>query len=73
MGFAAYTDTRVCRNCNEVVDVITGIVDSEGAHLAGEVNKCPVCNSAVAERWVNHECPKCKNVMIKDGSIMLWD
>jgi DNA-directed RNA polymerase subunit RPC12/RpoP len=88
-GFSAVTDTYICRNCREIVDVLVG-VDGETYTIeeakniktpnrtSGNFYKCPKCKSDIhIIKWNTKRkpCPRCMGTLIldKEGNYILWD
>jgi hypothetical protein len=77
-GMVAVVETRVCRACNTVGDVLIGQYGNEGPTGDPDYDKdldhCPMCNSADTHPWPKHRpCPKCGKRMTKGPEAMLWD
>ncbi|OHB44928.1 MAG: hypothetical protein A2178_02385 [Planctomycetes bacterium GWC2_49_10] len=78
-GFEIFTETKVCLNCKEVMDVGTDVVkDMKSAKrikrdLAKSKPHCPVCGSEKIRPWKDCTCPKCGGKMKKGALAYLWD
>lgn len=77
-GFVALTQTKVCQDCREVVDVLIGkaMDPSAGKDTAIPRTKqeCPVCEGHSLKVWRGNTCPKCGTKMKKGGgAVCLWD
>jgi len=76
MGMLVKTDTFICLNCNEVVDVVTEYCIDETPDESS-IGKCPECNSSkYLKKWDNKKrpCPKCDGKLKKSFIRMTeWD
>ena len=78
-GFEIFTETKVCLNCKEVMDVGTDIVkDMKSAKkikrsLTKLKPRCPECGSVKIQPWEDCTCPKCGEKMRKGALAYLWD
>jgi len=77
-GMCAVVETRVCRSCRSVVDVLIGRHGREGPtgdpEYDEDMGKCPECGSPAVGPWSRHRpCPKCGSRMFKGETYALWD
>lgn len=81
-GFENITDTFICTDCKELVDIVVDNVETETIvewmqDVRKEEIKCPVCYGTNLEKWdINTQnCPKCNEKMKIDnnGAFMCWD
>lgn len=77
-GFIAFTQTKVCQNCRQVVDVLTGKATKLSAAQAIIIPKakqeCPACKGHDLKAWKGRLCPKCGGKMALGlGPICMWD
>ena len=63
-GIFTVYQTKVCKTCIDVVDVLIGFNRREGPcgnpKYDKDLNKCPECNGTDLKRWYGSQCPKCK-------------
>ncbi|GAB4282963.1 MAG: hypothetical protein Kow0068_07740 [Marinilabiliales bacterium] len=76
MGLVEKTNTVICYNCNELVDIVTEYYTK--VILTDNINKCPKCGSTeYLKEWDNKKrlCPKCNGAMIisPNTEITIWD
>ena len=77
-GFHATVKTMVCRDCNDVFDVLVGAFGKVGKTGDPEYDRdmghCPECSGENLEEWPRHRpCPKCGGRMRKQGFVTMWD
>jgi hypothetical protein len=74
-GMIAVTETMVCENCQELVDVQVGYaLPLYHGEWDKNMTRCPVCHSDDVTPWEKGwPCPKCGKRMVKGGSVCLWD
>jgi DNA-directed RNA polymerase subunit RPC12/RpoP len=81
-GFEVITDSFVCNQCKEIVDIVIDNVDEEFIHdwTREAINReivCPKCNSLDIKKWdvQSRICPKCNSEMeVKlSGEFIYWD
>ncbi len=75
MGFLIKTDTVLCENCKEIVDIITEYcIDEEDK---SDIGKCPKCDSdKFIKKWDNEKrpCPKCSGKLEDSRELLeMWD
>jgi hypothetical protein len=77
MGFAVRTQTMICADCKEVVDVVIGApmpdipLDDEIKDIIG---KCSTCKGIHVTKWPESQpCPKCNSSMEQGEMTILWD
>lgn len=72
-GFMCITETMICNNCMELVDVIIE-AQPHAQHLDKFVGLCPNCSTSNVQKWPQDgPCPKCKNEMEQGKLISFWD
>ncbi len=77
-GFDAFTETCLCEDCHELVDVFTGSrcreTPTDGSGKENDMNRCPQCESEQITAWpASNPCPKCGSEMKKGELVLLWD
>lgn len=76
-GFVIFTETKVCQDCRELMDVVVANEQSiDGSKLANvpkSEQKCPKGKSHKLKVWKPHVCPKCGDKMTRGALICLWD
>lgn len=77
-GFVAFTQTKVCQDCKQVVDILIGKAAELSAAKEITIPKakqqCPDCKSNNLKVWKGRTCPKCGAKMNKGGgAICMWD
>lgn len=77
-GFVAFTQTKVCQDCREVVDVLIGkaneLSTGQDITIPKAKQECPSCEGHSLKVWKGRVCPKCGEKMNKsDGAICMWD
>lgn len=77
-GFVAFTQTKVCQACRQVVDVLIGKANELSAAKAISIpedkQQCPICKGHSLTVWKGRTCPKCGGKMKKwGGCICMWD
>lgn len=78
-GFEIFTETKVCLNCKEVMDVGTDVVKGMKSatkikrSLAKSKPRCPECGSVKIKPWEDCTCPKCGGKMKKGARAYFWD
>lgn len=77
-GMLAVVETRVCRDCRSVVDVLIGCRGQDGPtgdpEYDKDMDKCPECGSSELGTWPRYRpCPKCGLRMSKGKRYSLWD
>ncbi len=77
-GFDAFTETCLCKDCHELVDVLTGYLcpetPTDGSGEENDMKLCPQCKSEKVIAWPkSHPCPKCGSKMKKGKWVLLWD
>lgn len=78
-GFLAVVRTMVCRDCQELVDVLVRAHGQEGEtgdpEYDKDIGRCPECHGANVQRWPrSRPCPKCGNRMKKSQEpTVMWD
>lgn len=75
-GEVIATQSMICRDCTEVVDVIVGVIsdapDYDKSINKERIGRCPRCNGANVFVWdESWPCPKCDEKMVQ-GSVVLW-
>ena len=79
VGFFIVTQTCLCSNCHEVMDVCLGEHGGHPRSVQTEVTvlDCPECGSKTLTPWSSEHpiCPKCGDQMSDRDSniIMMWD
>lgn len=76
-GMLVQTNTYLCYNCMEVVDVITEYITGMASDES-DIGKCPICNfSEYLKVWDTKACPcpKCNGTMkvSPETEITMWD
>lgn len=76
-GMLIKTNSMLCEQCNEVVDVVTEYW-TEIKPLNSDIGICPKCDSSEhLKKWNNKKrpCPKCDGVLEEDLEewITMWD
>lgn len=74
-GMIVVTETMVCENCRELVDVDIGFaIPSPDKKWDEEWSRCPKCHSDDLTPWgKDRPCPKCSARMVKLGRVAFWD
>jgi uncharacterized paraquat-inducible protein A len=79
-GMVAVVQTMVCKDCQELVDVLVGRYGKDGPtgdpDYDQDLGVCPDCQGQNVAPWPEeHPCPRCKSPMVidPDGLEMLWD
>lgn len=77
-GFVAFTQTKVCQDCRQVVDVLVGEAGKLSGPKATTIPKakqqCPTCKGHNLKVWKGRACPKCGGKMKKGGGLIcMWD
>lgn len=78
-GIDIVTDTKICNDCKELVDVIVDVVlETDILKYSQKIGKCPVCKRKRNQvLWDSKKkpCPKCGKSMEHDESqgCVLWD
>lgn len=73
-GFEAVTDTRFCRPCGEIFDVLIAVIPEAAPEDHTHIGCCPRCNGTDLMPWKRGEpCPRCGG-SVKEGEMVdLWD
>ena len=77
-GFTVETNTMVCLDCRELVDVITGIVEGAPEEMVScresDIGTCPNCKGRSLAAWhTSTPCPKCGQQMTQGDPVLYWD
>lgn len=77
-GFTVKTNTMLCEQCKEVIDVITHTNDIYNWEDESDIGKCENCNSSIyLKEWDNEKrpCPRCSGKLDvdKNGMYVMWD
>jgi rubredoxin len=75
-GFLARTETMICRQCHELVDVAVEVRTPRTFPVkwTQKVAQCPRCDGTEwLEIWQNRRCPKCSAEMRQGDLVLLWD
>ena len=79
-GMMAVVQPMICRDCNEVVQILIGEFGKDGPTGDPEFDKrlniCPECGGKNLRKWSKHHpCPKCGTGMKKDPELggIDWD
>jgi hypothetical protein len=78
VGMVAVTNTVICRECSEVVDVLVGAYGKDGPTgdpgMDRDLHRCPNCHGRDTDPWPKKRpCPKCGKRMEDTGDFTLWD
>ena len=71
-------ETRFCRDCGDLVDVVIGrppeVGPSGDPEFDQRLNVCPHCGAECLEAWEPPgECPRCGSQMSRGEMISIWD
>ena len=80
-GFLISTQTKMCPNCRQLVDVVTGttrdpvMAKELKLNPAKSKSDCPQCGNFKLLAWKGRACPKCGGKMKQDGDgpVCMWD
>ncbi len=80
VGMIAVVHTMICRDCRELVDVVTGQQGAEGPigdpDHDNDLGCCPKCEGREVVEWTAPgPCPRCGELMDRSdgGAITMWD
>jgi Zn finger protein HypA/HybF involved in hydrogenase expression len=79
-GFLSHVRSMTCADCEDVVDVVTGMTPAVPEEIEVElrrrIGKCPRCDGANVAVWDSSKpCPKCggRVAVNPEGPTTLWD
>ncbi len=80
-GFLINTQTKICPDCRQLVDVVTGIIpgvymtEKKKLELTEAKGSCPECGKRKFLLWKARACPKCGGKMKKACAdpVLYWD
>ena len=73
-GFIATTETKYCRTCRELYDVLTAIAHTSEPTDETRVGHCPRCKGTELTAWRRGDpCPRCCGTMQQAEIVTLWD
>jgi hypothetical protein len=77
-GFVAVVQTMICRDCQELVDVLVGQRGTVGPtgdpEYDKDLNLCPQCRKENLRPWsTDRPCPRCGTSMDQEELRILWD
>jgi hypothetical protein len=78
VGFVAVVRTMVCKDCQELVNVLIGREGKDGPtgdpEYDKDLGKCPGCEGRHVAAWKKgRPCPKCSQAMTKGTETTFWD
>jgi len=80
VGFVAVVHTMTCKDCRELVDVLTGremqVGPTGDPDYDEQLGRCPECDGRDVAKWTAPgPCPKCGETMDQDegGCVAMWD
>ena len=75
IGMVAATQTIICRDCGNLVDVLVGDAPTtDPEDVVSMTLHCPTSTRHEVAQW-NHPgpCPKCGKTMTRGAETVLWD